>query len=471
MNGDEVPSDVWTVVSSHLVLPKHHIALSQTCQSSRAVYLLEEKWKQICRSMGVGRASGEANIKWKTVFWQVYRHRHRCRIPLCYQYGAPAMKSVGDLLPSAQAVLEHFQYFKENHVCNCGGCHHEDDDEEDDEDTEGESNSDDDDDDSEEGSDEDEEDDDDWEDDTAPNPMGLFPGASNDPMAAMMSNMMASMLGMGGGPVPPLPPMFMGGGGGPMPPFPPFPPMYQNPATAAANLDTLATLPFQPPAVKPKSKKKAKSTSTAPKPRAHLLPLSWKNRADVPNRPILHPFLVETGSVQFQRFLMGKMALQAQVSLGPPGPLPFLPVGIDWEEAVDPKGLRRNPDLVDVQLHPLLSRAYATNPPVTDIRFELDTFSTHVTNPDGVTIRDCITQLGRYFASPMTLGDRAALCSDPTPHVCDVTSCKTRIQFITRTGAKVQQAPGFPKTGIKECWFRGISRLDGGQVVCELIPN
>jgi hypothetical protein len=135
--------------------------------------------------------------------------------------------------------------------------------------------------------------------------------------------------------------------------------MYQNPATAAANLDTLATLPFQPPAGMPKSKKQAKSTSTAPKPRAHLLPLSWKNRADVPNRPILHPFLVETGSVQFQRFLMGKMALQAQVSLGPPGPLPFLPAGIDWEEAVDPKGLRRNPDLADVQLHPFLSRAYA----------------------------------------------------------------------------------------------------------------
>jgi hypothetical protein len=175
--------------------------------------------------MGIGRSSAESVKEWKDVFWEVIRHRSRCRIPQCFQYGAPselltslafswlmfiAMHLVGDLLSTPQAVLEHIQYFKDiGPPCSCGHCSSDEEDDwtdSDGEEEEDESESDDSEIDDEDEEDSDSEDDDgkeaedvpDWDEYANMNPLALFPGAPNVLMAtALQESMMAFMAPMG----------------------------------------------------------------------------------------------------------------------------------------------------------------------------------------------------------------------------------------------------------------------------------
>lgn len=239
------------------------------------------------------------------------------------------MKAVGDVLPYPAKVIEHRAYFRKLEPCTCGGKHPQDDSEDDSEDEQDDSE--------EEGSDEED-----------------YEGTDDDSEAFDDETMgeFFSFLGL-----PPPPP------GSGLPPThstvpPPPAPAPTAPAASFSNILGEAMSAFFQPYVggpTPASDKPADRSRTPRNPR--LLPLSWKNRAHVPHSPLLHPFLAETGSVEFQRFLEGEMALYPiKLTLG--DALTSTHAGMDWEKA-DESGERRDPNTEEVEEHPLLARAFA----------------------------------------------------------------------------------------------------------------
>lgn len=273
------------------------------------------------------------------------------------------MNVVGDILPDAEAVLQHCEYFKSREAakpaypCTCGLYHGpEPPAEEDDADdgSEGESvegddteneDEDDEDDDEEEGDDNEE----DWED------TGDEPNAhlhAPDP-AAMMTQLL-SMMGIA---APDLTHDISNPF--PIPGFPNFTPMH--PGGEFATVPPLFPGPPPPPAgpsaPRPKRRKSAAAEPEAPPIKAHLLPLSWKNREHVPSHPTIHPFLGEFGCIQFQRFIIGETCLNPFALLPTIGAK--TPVGIDWDSQDEAGVDWRERNVVKVKDHPLLARAFA----------------------------------------------------------------------------------------------------------------
>lgn len=314
--------------------------------------------------MGLGRPNQEEKTEWKNVFWQSIRHKRFCRVPQCYQYGAPceyslsvdfsyglsilkltcflAMDMVGDLLPNPEAVKEHYQFFKDaakaSSGCSCPECRESDDEnsftESDDEDDSEDADDEDDDSDNMDDS-EDDEDDDDEDDEESPaatlanmNPMTMFPNAIDPVMAALLDSSFMD---------------FMGPPPGPLPFLDPF--GYSNFPPTGSALQAGKVL-----------KGGGKSKDQKPKIRGNVLPLSWKNRSGVPKLPMLHEYLRETGSVPFFLFLNGHMLLQP-----PPDHIHLvMPKGMDWSDDVDPKtGVERNNDMTKLFYHSILGRAFA----------------------------------------------------------------------------------------------------------------
>lgn len=280
------------------------------------------------------------------------------------------MSSVGDLLDHPAAIIDHCEYFRQEIPCTCGRQHAA---------TAGGAHS-------SEGSDEhedDEEDYDDEDDDDSDNDMPdleendegyVFNGpygsihTEDDDMAAMTGFL--NLMGI------PVPPGFGTGTAsapaGPSNPHDHIPaPLHPNPFAPQSGVPAAVQGPvalanllnglYPPPPPAPAA------TKATPKPKARsrdpvqpkLPPLTYKNRKRVPSRPLIHPLLAETGSIQFQRFLDGFMALHA--TIGPTTSVIRTSTyeGVDWDKEDQESDDGSNPNIEEIEEHPLLARAFA----------------------------------------------------------------------------------------------------------------
>lgn len=245
------------------------------------------------------------------------------------------MRMLGDLLPSSQAALEHYEYFKRKEAekakdcgCPCGHenmcgdpimhmlthglgefMRHPEDDEEDD-------------------SDADEERDATSDDPNTNAPNGVPPlPASLNPFAQLFAGLGLAI------------------------------------APAVMSVDPTTGLPTfsapQPADTTPPSSggRKRKNKPSQPYIKPQLLPLSHRNENHVPSRPHLHAYLADLGNVYFKHFLNGGIALNnGYVRLQYNRETPSSSRGIDWEgREVDKEDM----PCVHIDEHPLLARAFA----------------------------------------------------------------------------------------------------------------
>jgi len=123
-----LPTDHTTrrvIIKDNTYLPRSHIALSQTCHDARQAYSRAGTWKQLCMVLGIGRSLVDQKVSLKQVYIEVVHHQKTCRVPSCYQFGVPGMllffipgvcdaevrkarDCIGDLLPTLEAVREHY---------------------------------------------------------------------------------------------------------------------------------------------------------------------------------------------------------------------------------------------------------------------------------------------------------------------------------------------------------------------------
>ncbi|KAI9637655.1 uncharacterized protein MKK02DRAFT_43581 [Dioszegia hungarica] len=503
-----IPADVWTIISDKVVHPKLHIALSQICASSRSIYEDEDKWKLLCRSIGVGRGSIEKSESWKKVFIEVVMHQERCKLPQCYQFGVPPMNAIGDLLPSSEATLQHIEYFKQPQKCSCGKAngHQE----------------------AHQAS----------EDGTAAggaDPAGPAAQTINSPAITGLLN---SIFGQIGANIPGMPQtaptqvQILGLGGGAAT----FPLGTAPPATAAPTGPSAPTNPgTQPPPVQyqyiplslsfapapappgaaPPNPVAPTNSATQPQPQAaqfplfglgntsvfgpapvftapappataatapaapsgpiiqpNLLPLSYRNRDRVPKKPILHPFIAETGSIEFGRFLAGETALLPMQACSV---ATLESQGLDWsvEDAASAEWKERN--YRRIEEHPLLTRAFATNPPVAEMKIMIQGFKVTLINRDGVTVKDVIYNLNRYLEKPLSKEDHDRFCRAgqdlDNAEECLIEDCANRFAYLAKKQLGIVPSISDPaKNG--QCWFRAAATvIQGGDTVCVMTPG
>lgn len=91
----------------------------------------------------------------------------------------------------------------------------------------------------------------------------------------------------------------------------------------------------------------------------HLLPLSYKNRKNVPRQPVLHPFLAETGGVQFQRWLAGQTVLLPIQPYSAADELSGKLEGVDWDVEDERSTEWTGRNFVPLDGHHMLLRAFA----------------------------------------------------------------------------------------------------------------
>ncbi|ORY29685.1 hypothetical protein BCR39DRAFT_531643 [Naematelia encephala] len=144
-----------------------------------------------------------------------------------------------------------------------------------------------------------------------------------------------------------------------------------------------------------------------------LLPLSRQNAAKVPPIPEPHRHLTTMGGVFFHAFLDNEIAALPGIHAGrhrhevPSGAWS----GYNWDE--DDRSNDRAKLTHNLEDHPLLLHAFATNPPTTELRFTIAIFSLMIKNPSGVTLGDVTYRLRSWCNGLPTRKERKAYLSTP----------------------------------------------------------
>ncbi|KAK4689164.1 hypothetical protein P7C73_g930, partial [Tremellales sp. Uapishka_1] len=144
-------------------------------------------------------------------------------------------------------------------------------------------------------------------------------------------------------------------------------------------------------------KKEDKTSAPTPRSKPNLLPLAERNAANVPHQPELHPYIETCNLLNFRLFI-DDFLITAPGYCGIETTCESIRQqtgweGFDWEDE-DEDGYVNLDHLGD---HVLLENAFASNPPVTQLKIRLSFLQTIVKNMNGVTISDVTAQLRRFL--------------------------------------------------------------------------